>query len=112
MATLLSVVAERCIDMHPEISLNDFYDNESMPSIGYCSRAAMNVIYEGAIPLTSAEWGQCVGESTQDDDLTRALQYVQFAQTHSESVYEALMQVFVVVLAHEIKRLLLDSEKA
>jgi len=106
MAKLISVVAEQCIDMHPEISLNDFYDNESMPSIGYCASSVMSVLREQAILNGSTSWGQCIGEATQDDDLSRAQQYMRFAQTHLESVHEAHAQLFMVALAHEIKKLL------
>jgi hypothetical protein len=109
MATLLSVIAEDCIALHPEISLKDFHDKESMPSIGYCSGSVMNAIREQAILRGSTEWGRCIGEATADDDLPRAQQYVQFAQLHAESVHEAHAQLFMVVLAHEVKRLLLAA---
>lgn len=112
MATLLSTIARRCIDEYESMALSNFYADSAMPTWGYCSDRMQGVLFEEALSRKPATMGRCIGEAKQDPDLKLAFMHMKLSEVRQTNALAHLEYLFMVVLAHEIKALLLADQVA
>lgn len=106
MAKLLTAIARRCINEYEAMGLSNFYADEAMPVMGYCSDRMEGVLWEESWGRKPNTMGLCVGQATQDEDLVLAFTYMKLSKSFETNAVERLRHLFQVALAHEIKKLI------
>lgn len=112
MAMLLHSIALRCVQEY-SLHLCEFYAGEALDIYGYCSDRLTGVLFEESHDRKPGTMGICIAQAVQDKDLEVA--FARLAHLNRNGTGNALYRLqhdFEVVLAHEIKAVLLEQRGA